>query len=109
MHLCAGDQWHRRQVQFEQTDVLDNQSVDADAMELADHLLCLRQLVVAQQCVQGHIDPDVIRVGEIDDPLDRRDCVAGRLAGAELRRADVDGIGPAANRGDRDRGVPSGG
>ena len=71
VHLRAGDQRQRRQVQLQQPHILDDQAVHARVIELVDHLLRRAQLVIAEQRVQGHVDPRVVLVREVRDLLDR--------------------------------------
>ncbi|MCY1267961.1 hypothetical protein D9M70_164040 [compost metagenome] len=82
-----------RDVQVEDPHVLHDQRVDAGVVEFVDQLACRLQLVVVEDGVEGDEHPHMEAVGELHQPGDFRHFVAGVVAGAEARAADVHGIG----------------
>ncbi|MCY1393481.1 hypothetical protein D9M71_83790 [compost metagenome] len=91
--LGAGVQLDGRDVQVEDPHVLHDQRVDAGVVEFVDQLACRLQLVVVEDGVEGDEHPHMEAVGELHQPGDFRHFVAGVVAGAEARAADVHGIG----------------
>jgi len=98
VHLGTGDQRQWRQVQLQQSDILNDQAVSACFIELVNHPLGRGKLIVAQERVEGHIDFCIVLMCEVCDLLDSGQAVAGGLAGAESLRPDIDGVGAAQNR-----------
>jgi hypothetical protein len=81
--LRAGVQLDRRQVQFEQAHVLDDQRIGAGFVELPGQLPAVFEFVVVQDGIQRDEDLGPVAVGEIAQALDFGDIVAGAVAGAE--------------------------
>ena len=86
-------QLDRRQVELQQSQVLDDQRVDAGVPALLRQPTRGLQLVVVQDRVQRHEDSRVEAVGEGNEVGDLVHRVARAVPGAERRPADVDGVG----------------
>ena len=103
--LRAGVQLDRRQIQFQQAHVLDDQRVGAGFVELPGELAGAFQFVVVQDGVQRDEDLGAVAMGEIAQASDFGDIVAGAVAGAEGRPADIDGIGAVLDGFDAEIGI----
>ena len=103
--LGAGVELDRWQVHAQQAHVLDDQRVGAGVVELPDQASRRLQFVVAQDRVERDKDAGIEAVGVGRQALDIGDAVAGVDARAEVRSADVDGVGAMLDRGDADVGV----
>jgi hypothetical protein len=75
--LRAGVQLDRRQVEFEQTHVLDDQRIGADLVQLPRQLPRRFQFVIAQQGVERNQDLRVVAVRMLDEAADVGDRIAG--------------------------------
>jgi hypothetical protein len=102
-------QLDRRQVDFQQAHVLDDERVHTGVIELPGQLARGLQLVVAQDGVQRDKDAALEPVRVFDQPGDVLHAVVGAGAGAEGRPADVDGVGTVVDGFDADLGVARGG
>ncbi len=102
VHLGAGDEGQGREVRFEQAHILDDGGVDANVVEPVQQANGLGQLVVVEQGVDGDIDPRPVAVGVPHQSGDVLERIAGPGAGAELGRADIDGVGAAVDGGASD-------
>ena len=91
--LRRGMQVDRRQVELQQAHVLDDQRVDAGVPAVVGELARRRQLVVAQDGVEGDVDAGVELVRERDEFGDVLHRIARLVAGAEGRAADVHRVG----------------
>jgi hypothetical protein len=87
--LGGGVQVDGRQVQFQQAHVLDDEGVHAGVVKLVDQLARRFQLGVVQDGVEGGVDAGVVAVGECRQAGDVGHRVAGVVARAEGRAADV--------------------
>ena len=99
VHLSAGNERNRGQVQLQKPRVLDDETVYSERVELLDQALRLRELIVAQQRVYGDVDACPVLMRVRDQPGDIIQFVARALASAEMMRAYVDRVSPAVNRG----------
>ncbi|MNL01221.1 hypothetical protein D3C87_1216840 [compost metagenome] len=91
--LGAGVQLDRWNVQFHHAQVLDDQRIDTGVVQFVDQLARRLQFVVVQDGVDGGEHPRVVTMGELDQLGDIADFVAGVVAGAEARAAEVHGVG----------------
>jgi hypothetical protein len=94
-----------RQVQLEQAHVLHDQRVGAGVPDVPGHAARGFELVVAQDGVQRDEDARAVAVGVAAQALDVGQRVAGLVARAESRAADVHGIGAVVDGLDADGGV----
>jgi hypothetical protein len=102
-------QLQRRQVELQQAHVLHDQRVGAGFIHLPGHASRLLQLVVAQDRVEGDEDPGVEAVRKGRQALDVLHRIAGAVARAEGRAADIHRIGAVLDRLDADLGIFGGG
>jgi hypothetical protein len=79
----------RRQVHLQQAHVLDDQGVDAGVVQVPDLLARGFQLGVVHDRVHGHEDARTVAVRKLDQGGDVLQRIAGVVAGAEGRAADV--------------------
>ncbi len=91
--LRAGVQLDRREVEFEQAHVLDDQRIDAGLVQLPDLLAREIELGVVHDRVHRDEDAGAVAVSELDQAGEIFEGVAGIVAGAECGAADVDGVG----------------
>ena len=106
--LRAGVQLDGRQIQLQQTHVLDDERVDAGLVHPPGQAARRLQLVVAQDCVEGDEDAGVETVRVVGQALDVGHCVAGAGARAKTRATDVHGVGAMVHGFDADVGVARG-
>ena len=99
MHLRAGDERQRRQIAFQQPDILNNQAVNSGIVKFGDETQRGGKFVVIQQRVQRDIDARPVAAREGGQPGNVRDAVSGLLARPESRRADIHGIRAAGDGG----------
>jgi len=107
--LGTGVHLDRRQIEFEQAHVLDDQGVDAGFVQLPDLLSRRLQLGVVHDRVHGHEDARTVAVREFDQRRDVGQRVAGVVARAEGGTADVDRVRPVQDRLAADLGGFGGG
>ena len=93
MALGAGMQLDGWQVALQQSEVLDEQGVDADVVELVDEFYGRVDLVVEEQGVDGHKDLGTIEMGVVYQGLDILEGVGGGGTGAVGGGADIEGVG----------------
>jgi len=60
VHLRAGNERNRGEIQLQQTHILDNQSVGAQLIDLPDDIEGLGEFPVCQDGIERHIDLGVI-------------------------------------------------
>ena len=89
--------------------ILHDQRVHAGRLQFLQQLPGLRNLLLVNQGIEGHIDPDAEPMRVIAQPADIRHGIAGRLPRPEGRAGDVHGIGPAVDSRDADVRRPGGG
>ena len=104
--LGAGMQLDGRQVLQQQAHVLHDQRVGARFVQPPYQAAGRLQFVVAQDGVEGDEDAGVEPVRMGAQAGDVGHGVAGVRPGAEIRPADVDGVGAVGDGGDADVGVP---
>jgi len=102
--LCAGVQLNRRQVQFQQPHVLDDERIHTCVVQLADELAGRFQFVVAQDGVDRHKNAAVEAVRVFDQPGNVLHRVVGTAARPEAGAADVHRIGAVVDGLDADVG-----
>ncbi|MNI28217.1 hypothetical protein D3C73_819850 [compost metagenome] len=90
--LGAGVQLDGRNIQLHHAQVLDDQRIDPGIVQLVDQLARRLQLVVVQDGIDGGEHPGMIAMGEFHQPGDVTHLVAGIVAGAETRAADIDRV-----------------
>jgi hypothetical protein len=73
-------QLDRRQVDFEQAHVLDDQRIGSGFVELPGQLPAFFKFVVVQDGIQRDEDLGPVAVGEITEASDFGDVVAGLMA-----------------------------
>ncbi|MNK66412.1 hypothetical protein D3C87_857300 [compost metagenome] len=96
--LGRGVQLDRRNVQLHHAQILNDQRIDASVVQLMDQLAGRLQFVVVQDGVDGGENSRVILAGEFHQLGDFADFVAGVVARAEARAADVHGVGAVQDR-----------
>ncbi|MNS43764.1 hypothetical protein D3C72_761840 [compost metagenome] len=96
--LGAGVQLDRRDVQLHHPQVLHDQRVDTGVVQLVDQLARGLQLVVVEDGVDGGEHACMVAMGELDQFGDIADFVAGVMARAEARAADIDGVSAVQDR-----------
>ncbi len=96
--LGTGMQLDRRDVQLHHAQVLDDQGVDTGVVQLMNQLARRFQLVVVEDGVDGGEDACMVATGELDQFGDLADFIAGVVARAEARAADVDGVSAVQDR-----------
>ena len=96
--LGRGVQLDRRQVEFEQAEILHDQGIDAGIPALPDQRPGRVQLGVVQDRVEGDEDARVKAVCEFDQRRDVADRIARVVSGAERRAADIDRVGAMKDR-----------
>ena len=107
--LRAGMQLNRRQIDFQQTHVLNNQCIDARIVELPGQLAGGLQFVVAQNGVERDEDAAVEAVRIVGQPGNVLHAVVGGSTGTERGAADVNGVGTMNHGFDTDVGIAGGG
>ena len=105
VHLRAGNEGDRGEIQLEQTHILDNQTIGPQLKDLPDDLKGLGEFPVRQDGIERHVHPGVIEVRMVDQAGHVRDADPGIGPGTEFRRADIDGICPVIDGGHADFGV----
>jgi hypothetical protein len=107
--LGRGMQLDRRQVKLQQAHVLHDQRIRPGLVHLPGQAARRLDFVVVENRVEGDEDPGVeaVRVGR--QALDVGHRVAGVVARAEGRPADIHGVGAMPDRLDGDFGIPRGG
>jgi hypothetical protein len=103
--LRAGVQLDRRQVEFQQAHVLDDQRIDASVVHLPDQFARRFQLVVAQDGVERGEDARVEPMRVFHQPGDVGHAVVGAAARTERRSADIHRICAMIDRFDADVGI----
>jgi 3-hydroxymyristoyl/3-hydroxydecanoyl-(acyl carrier protein) dehydratase len=96
--LRAGVQLDRRQVEFQQPHVLDDQRIDARLVQLPDLLARQIELGVVHDRVHRDEDAGAVAVRELHQAGDLFQGIAGIVAGAEGGAADIDGVGAMQDR-----------
>ncbi|MNV38611.1 hypothetical protein D3C71_1301720 [compost metagenome] len=91
-------QLDRRDVQLHHPQVLHDQRVNAGIVQLVNQLARRFQLVVVQDGVDGGEHACMVAMGELDQLGDIADFVAGVMARAEARAADIDGVSAVQDR-----------
>lgn len=94
--LGRGMEVYWRNVGAQQTHVLNDQRVDADAPQVADKALHVGHLVVIDYGVDRGIDLDAVWMCRLDHPPDVVEAVGGGTARTVAGRTDVYGISPAS-------------
>ena len=90
--LGAGVQLNRRNIQLHDPHVLDNQRVDAGFIQVGYQALRRFQLIIMKNGVQGHEHFRAVAMGKRYQTGDIAQAVAGVVARAKARPADVDRI-----------------
>ena len=84
---------NRGQVHAEDAHVLYDEGIDPGPVKGMDHSLGVGQLIVHQDGVKRHVDPDAIGMGVVAQALDIFQAVTRRRTGAKTGRANVNGVG----------------
>ena len=103
--LRAGVQLDRRQIEFEQPHVLDDQCIGAGFVNFPGQLAGFFKLIVAQDGVERDENLCPEAMCKIAQASDFGDIVASAIAGAESRATDIDGVGPVLDGFDAEIGV----
>ena len=103
--MRAGVQFDRRQVQFEQAHVLDDQRVGAGFVALPDQPPGFFQFVVLEQGIDRDQNAGIEAVCVAGQPFDIGNRVAGIYARAKSRAADIQGIGAVTDRFNTEFGI----
>ena len=93
VHLCRGMEGNRGQVHAEDAHVLYDEGIDPGPVKGMDHSLGVGQLIVHQDGVKRHVDPDAIGMGVVAQALDIFQAVTRRRTGAKTGCANVNGVG----------------
>ena len=103
--LRRGVQLDRRQIEFKQAHVLDDQRVDAGFVQFPGQPAAAFEFRIVQDGIECNEDLGPETVGEVTQAPDLGDIVAGAVAGAEGGAADIDGIGAVLDGFDAEIGV----
>jgi hypothetical protein len=76
---------------------LYNQGVGSGCIQAVDKAFGFGEFVVFQEGIEGYIDAGAEEVGVVAETANIVYGIAGGCAGAELRGADVDGVGAVTN------------
>ena len=90
--LGAGVKLNRRDIQFQNAHILNDQGVNAGLVEIGDQTLRRLQFIIMKNGVQGHEHLRPETVGERHQLGNVAQAVAGVMTGTEARAANVDGI-----------------
>lgn len=99
VHLGAGDQGQRREMELEQAGVLNDQRIDPGIPCVTGDFPGRLKLVVEENGVQRQLYPRAIAEGMTGEPLDIGHGVACSRTGAEGEPSDVDRIRPVVHGG----------
>jgi len=97
VHLGAGDKRQRRELAFEQANILNDNAINAGAVELMNESDSLGQFIIAEERIYCDIDFGPIQMGVLDEGCDVGDAISGCLAGAKPFGGDVHGICPGVD------------
>ena len=100
VHLRAGMEGYRREVQAEQAHVLHNEGIDPGTIQVPNELLGFGELFVLQDGIEGDIDTDIVEVGILHQLGNVFQGVSGCCTGTETGRTDIYGVGTVVNRRD---------
>ena len=95
--LGAGVQLNRRDIQFQNAHILNDQGINAGLVEIGDQTLRGLQLIIMKNGVQGHKHLRPETVSERYQLGNVAQAVAGVMPGTEARAANVDGIRTVKN------------
>ena len=86
-----------RHIAREEGGILDDEDINTDVVELPCEGASVGNLIVEEESIESHVDTRAEGVGMAHEGGDIVDSIGSRLAGSELRRTDVDGIGSVIN------------
>ena len=90
-------QLNRRDIQFQNAHILNDQGINAGLVEIGDQTLRGLQLIIMKNGVQGHKHLRPETVSERYQLGNVAQAVAGVMPGTEARAANVDGIRTVKN------------
>ena len=93
VHLRAGVQRNGRQVETEQSHVLHNQSIYANAIQFPNQFFRFGQFFIGKDCVEGHVNTGLVQMGMLHQGGNVFQGIAGGHTGSEARSTDIDGVG----------------
>ncbi len=105
--LGTGVQLNRWDIHLKHTHILHDQRIDAGLIQVSDQTLRRLQFIIMKNGVQGHKHLRPETVGEWHQFSDIAQAVAGIMAGAKTRAADIDRVGTMKDRFTGNGGVTS--
>ena len=90
--LGAGVEFNRRNIQLHHPHILHDQRINAGFIQVGNQSLRRFQLIIVQDRIQRHKDFRAVAMGERHQPGDIAEAVAGVVACAETRPADINRV-----------------
>ncbi|MNZ56241.1 hypothetical protein D3C78_741850 [compost metagenome] len=105
--LGTGVQFNRRNIQLKHAHILNDQRVDARLIQIGNQALGGFQFIIMKNGVQGHEHFCTKTVGKRHQLRNILQAIAGVMASAKARAADIDRVRTVKNRFTGDGGVAS--